>query len=584
MNKALKIAVILSAVDNMSATVKTAFGNLQSELLKGGALVAGGIGLGQSLVDFTESFQNMEDAAAKAKISMMGPGAVLDPAVLSEVTNFAAHLSEEYGNTTANYLDMVRVMRNNRLTESDIMGGAGKAAAMFGELFNILPKESALFAARMKNDMRVAVADMPLMLDLAARLHNAGVGTTGSETIQELTEFYGKAGLGATNLGVSGLEDTKKLGALGGIFMAKGLSGQTVGTNFRRIFDGLRDAERMGKVTNASLASGVKLEFFKDGKFAGIENFTNQLAKLQGLDPQKVDAILKPFSGKQGLSTDFLDYLVKFGSTDLAEFNERLDDQANLQEKVTVSLDTLSMHILRAQRTWENARAAIVASGFGEAIKDVFKLSKSVANATIEFAKSHPTIARWTLYAVGLTSALIFLIGIFKAVAATLAFLSLPGLFGAIGFAVWALKYHIVTGLIPALEAMGIASYSALGPIGLLLLTMVALNKAVAEYKFEGDTSPMAVGSLAARTGMYFGKKSAEEKSLNKPTRHSRTSNDIKTYTYSPTITLDSVKGKNFQEFQNVLERDFERWKKHHEEWEAEGKRRTFMRGVGGSY
>lgn len=448
MNKALKIAVILSAVDNMSSVVKSAFGNLQSELLKGGALVAGGIGLGQSLVDFTESFQNMEDAAAKAKISMMGPGGVLDPKVLAEITNFSANLSEEYGNTTANYLDMVRVMRNNRLTEEDIMGGAGKAAAQFGELFNILPKESALFAARMKNDMQVAVRDMPLMLDLAARLHGAGVGTTGYETIHELTEFYGKAGLGAINLGVSGLEDTKKLGALGGVFMSKGLTGQTVGTNFRRIFDGLRDAERLGKVTSTALGNGVELEFFKGGKFAGIENFTNQLAKLEGLDAQQIDAVLKPFSGKQGLSTDFLNYLVKFGGKDIAEYNKRLDEQANLQEKVAVSLDTLSMFILRAQRTWENARAAIVASGFGEALKDVFKLSKAVAEATITFAHSYPKIAKWTTYAIGMASVMLVLVGVFKMFAATMAFLKVPAIFTAITGA--------ITGLEVALMSSGI--------------------------------------------------------------------------------------------------------------------------------
>lgn len=417
MNQSLKIAVILGAVDQMSGVVNSAFSNAQKQFTKGSAMFATGLGIGQAMVNFAEDFKTLEDAATKTKISMMTEGGVFDVGKYAEIENFTQDLAEKYGNTTANYLDMVRIMRNNRLNPEDIMGGAGESAAMFGELFNVLPKEAALFAARMKNDMQVSVKDMPLMLDLAARLHGAGVGTTGEETINDLTEFYSKAGIGAVNLGVTGLEDAKKLGALGGLFITKGVSAASVGTNFRRIFDGLRDAERIGKVGATASQYGVSLEFFKDGKFAGIDNFQKQLSKLQGLDPQKVDEILKPFSGKQGLSTDFLDYLVKFGDTDIADFTERINEQADIHDKVSLSLKTLTMYQLRSERSWENARAAL-AEGYTPAMKEAYEISSKFANAVKEFAVEHPTIIKWGAAIIAGAAALTMMAGGIWAVSA----------------------------------------------------------------------------------------------------------------------------------------------------------------------
>jgi hypothetical protein len=565
MNQSLKIAVILGAVDQMSGVVNSAFSNAQRQFTRGSAMFSAGLGIGQSMVNFAEDFKTLEDAATKTKISMMTEGGLFDVGKYAEIENFTKDLSEKYGNTTANYLDMVRIMRNNRLNPEDIMGGAGESAAMFGELFNVLPKEAALFAARMKNDMQVSVKDMPAMLDLAARLHGAGVGTTGEETINDLTEFFSKAGLGAVNLGVTGLDDAKKLGALGGLFVTKGVSAASVGTNFRRIFDGLRDAERIGKVGATANQYGVSLEFFKDGKFAGIDNFQKQLTKLQGLDPQQIDAVLKPFSGKQGLSTDFLDYLVKFGDTDISEFNKRINEQADIHDKVSLSLQTLTLYQLRSERSWENTRAAL-AEGYTPAMKEAYEISMKFAEVVQDFAEQNPTIIKWGAGIIAGGAALLTLAGGIKAVGAVW------GMIKVIEFSAVADGFILMAG---AIRTFGIAIGTYLPEITALAIIVAGIYEA---YKYFSEMHQEAFKMNEGQTPIdnpYFGPISvAEIKKGN--TGIVKPNNGLnQTLTYAPTVIVQGT--ADAEKMKQLLQSDKNEFWRKYQDMENQ-KRRTSIK------
>ena len=129
------------------------------------------------------------------------------------------------------------------------------------------PGVIAEFAARMRNDMGIPVSDMGKMMDVIARTRNVGVGKTGQETVTEMNEYFSKVGLGLANLHVGGVQTGSDMAALGAVFMRRGISGQMVGTNFRRILDGLRDPERSGKANAVANQYGKNLEFFdKAGK------------------------------------------------------------------------------------------------------------------------------------------------------------------------------------------------------------------------------------------------------------------------------------------------------------------------------
>jgi hypothetical protein len=557
MNKALKIAVILSAVDNMSAVVKSAFGNLQSQYLKGSTMIAAGIGVGKAMENFTEDFKNLEDAAIKTKIAMMREGGLFDQAMLTKVTNFATDLASQYGNTTANYLDMVRIMKNNRLTENDIMGGAGDAVAQFAELYNVLPAEAASFASKMKNDMKIPAEEIGQMLDMASRLHGSGVGKTGTEAIYDLTEFYAKTALEAPSLGIHGLKDAQQLGILGSLFMTKGLTGQTTGTNLSRIFNAMQDPAKVKQMEQIAASFGKNLDLGKNGKIDSIGKFVEELRKLNDLDPGQINKIMQPFGGLEGMDNRMLKFLGRFGE-EYDHLYQRYSEQADMHDKVQVSLQALSMSQLRAERSWQNTRAALVA--YNPELKKYYEYSKKAAENTKLFAEQHPTILKWATRIIFAGGAILILLGAFKIFMATMAYLAVVPMLSSIGFAVWALKYHIVTGLIPALHSMGLAWAGALGYAGALLATMYLMNDFLEGDKVKGD-SFFGVSAIPVKLSRYFsGGSNSDTLSTNNIKPVASAGGGDSTIVYSPNMTFSgNVNKAELDKANEEAQRSFEK-------------------------
>ena len=179
-----------------------------------------------------------------------------------------------------------------------------------------------------------------------------------------------------------------------GIFIRRGISGQTVGNNFRRIFDGLRDADKLKKSQLAAKEFGLSLDFYgKDGKFAGIDNFVEQIGKLQGLSGTKVSAILKPFSGKQGLSTDFLEFLAKDGKTGMIEMKKQLEQQDSLDNRYARLMSSAKKRGEVSKTNWENAKVAI-GTTLLPILKKAYDQFAKISTTIAEFSRVHPTLVK----------------------------------------------------------------------------------------------------------------------------------------------------------------------------------------------
>ena len=377
----------------------------QMQLARNGTLLIGAGKEGLNLInDTTEAWGRMQAAGLETQAAIMKPGGMLDVEMYDKIFEMSQRLSERYANNATAYLDMVRILKNNKISEKDILGGIGEATAKLADLFEQMnPGVIAEFAARMRNDMGIPVGEMTRMMDVIARARNVGVGKTGQETVTEMNEYFSKVGLGLANLHVSGIESGSDMAALGALFMRRGISGQTVGTNFRRILDGLRDPERSGKANAIATEFGKHLEFFdKKGKFEGIENFVAQLDKLQGLNPDAIAAILKPFSGRQGLSTDFLEYLANDGLKSFNDIRKSMADQATMDEKLTKIMSGLNYQKKVFDTSWDNTKAAM-----GGALNDLMTNFYEGMNKTVvairEFVQEHPRLTRmlmtFTLFA-----------------------------------------------------------------------------------------------------------------------------------------------------------------------------------------
>lgn len=424
MNKQLKIALLLTAVDKMSSVIGKAFGMSEESMSKfkaatkyfaeGSALMGAGEKLASTLKPAINAFADAEEASNDLKASMLDSNGILNQNLFNRIDKMTQQLSNKYVGTKASYLDMVRVLKNNRIDEKDVLDGIGEATAQLADYFKMLPASVGEFFSHMKNDMGVQVKDMGNLADMIARIHGAGVGKTGEEATNEMTEFFGKASLGAANLGVQGLKATKELGALGALFMSRGLSGATVGTNFRRIFDGMRDADKLGKATAMAKQLGVQLQLFdKKGHFLGMDNFIQQIGKLEKLKPQQISGILKAFGGKQGLSTDFMEYLAQHGLEGFSEFNKKIEEQAKLTKKLSVIMSGLNYVHRVINAIWQNAKVNFGAS-MGPALHLFAHLIEKVVSKIGNLVSLHPRIMKFISAIIAFTSAALMIAGVIK--------------------------------------------------------------------------------------------------------------------------------------------------------------------------
>ena len=428
MDKLLKIALMLTAIDNMSNVVNNATTNAMSSMKKLKAYSMAEFGNGfmmleagkqgfESMKPAVDAFGDMQEAGIRLQNSLMKPGGIFDKKVYDNMYKSAQHLSDGYTGSTEDYLKMMEVLKNNKISPDEILGGIGEATAKLGHLFKMQPAAIGEFAAHMRNDMGVPVKDMQKVMDLTQRIQAVGVGKSGEETVYELNQFFSKVGLGLANLKVQGIESSKAMGALGAIFMSKGLSGENVGTNFRRILDGLRDPAKIKKAME--LAQGYGLKGFNmhinEGDPLGVEHFVAKLGMLKGMSTEAVAAILKPFSGRQGLSTDFLELLAHSGVGDYNSMAKRINDQGTLTQKEANLHKGLNQNILIFKSSWKNTIAEI-GSAAAPFLTKMFVLLNKCAVALRNFVHNHPQITKIAMGFLSVVSAALMFGGAFKIV------------------------------------------------------------------------------------------------------------------------------------------------------------------------
>lgn len=419
MDKTLKIALILTAVDKMTSVISGATNaatrkiqEMQEKsskyLMQGMALTTAGAGGFAMLGKAKDAFAKLQDASNDLKISMLRDGGILDQSTFDKLDKFTNTLSSKFTGSAADYKDMVSVMKRNGLQPADILGGTGEAVAQLAVLFDMLPSNIGLFASRMKMDMGVSNNEMTKMTDLVARLYGSGVGERPDEAVHEMTEFYSQVGIGLKALNVTGVESAKTVGALGGMFIKTGMSGAKVGSNFRRIFDGVRDGTKLAKANEQAAKFGITLDMFdKKGNFRSIDNFVGQIGKLRGLNPANIAAILKPFGGRQGLSTDFLELLAgKHGVPVFNEFIKSLSDQATQADKLKQKMSSLNKQQEVMSTNYTNMIAAMGKPLFENELTKIYTLLGKVADKITLFARAHPDLAKFITISVALVSAI----------------------------------------------------------------------------------------------------------------------------------------------------------------------------------
>lgn len=429
----------------------------------GAAGMAAGRQAARPVLAVVDAYRQQEDAASQLRASMMGPGAKVGED-FQKINDLAVQLGDRLPGTTADFLEMMTMLRRQGMSSQVILGGLGESAAYLGVQLRMPVTEAAEFAAKMQDATGTVERDMMGLMDVIQRTFYLGVDS--GNMLQGFTKMSPVLSI----IKKKGLEAVNSLAPMLVMFDQAGMKGEASGNAVRKVVFGAMDAK---KVAKGSAAAGVKLDF-TDGKgnFGGFDKMYDQLDKLSALTDQKRLGALKAIFGDDAETQQALQVLMEKGRAGYSEVVAKMAAQANLRERVNEQLKTIS-------NLWEAATGAFtnVMAGVGETVgDDVKRLSTwlgEVANKLGAWVKENPGLVRaLTLTTAGIAGVLIVsgaLLMMFAAVVGPLLlakFLFSKLAIGAFGAraAAW--------GLVPALKAIGkaVMGFAKANPLMLIVL------------------------------------------------------------------------------------------------------------------
>lgn len=446
----LDFALIVRLVDNLTGPLRgvgQALDGVAKQAAKlqevgarlqnvGAAATAVSAGLTAGIVKTVSAFADLEDATTRAEVAFMGVGGVVDP-IFKSISDKAIDLGNKLPGTTRDFTQMASALKEAGLASKTIAEGGLEATAYLRVLMgNLAPEQAASLTATFKNSLGIAEADFMKFVDVVQRQKFAfGIDA------QEFAYTAKYIGPVVQQLGMGGLEASKSMVVLGGVLSEAGIKGEQLGTSMRAVFLALPDmAETMKKkgLTGELSKAGIQLDFFKNGKFLGVENMLAQLEQLKALGPQKMLSVVKELFGTE--SATAIAKLIESGTDGYNAAATKLAQQATLQARVDKVLSTFRSAWDAAMGTIENTLAA--AGGlFGEELKALANGINDAAAAVQGWIEANPKLASTIgMVVVGLT-------GFFAAVATL-------GLVGGT--------------IIAGLGMLGSALAVLLGPIGLI--------------------------------------------------------------------------------------------------------------------
>lgn len=471
-NSILQLALVMSLVDKTSSPLRTVAGsadktgkavdkatkavrNLESAssrlAKKSMAMIAYGSGwetFADSIVDKfkkpIDAYARLESGMSSLKVAMMdSTGAVSGR--FKELSDLAVDLSNKLPTTAEEMHKVAAAGLAMGMSEDVMINGGLKAAsnfamaAMGGDFGRSMEITNTLQQA-----WNVDAGDLTKSLDLLARAKSVGVNT------EDMLSALAKTGMQAQGRNEAGYGNLEKMiPYLVTVMKGSGMSGDVVGSNFSKM---------MSKALVTDVAKfrkdfKINLEFVKDGKFAGLENMVEELQKLSKLDASRQAMAIKQLFGDSVELQNIVFKLISEGNRGVGNMYNAMQKFATIQNKVDEGNNTLSAKWNAFTGTLDTSLGKLTEplDGILKAVVD--NLNKAAA-ALGKFAKNNETFVKiigssvltfgLTILAVG---KLIMFIGAFG--------IYLSGLikvWEALKFGLFAVKYHIVTGLIPALQ------------------------------------------------------------------------------------------------------------------------------------
>lgn len=438
----------------------------------GGAGAAGmvtGRAIAQPVIRSLGAFSDQEDSATQLRGSMMqADGSVSEE--FQRITDLATRLGDRLPGTTAEFQEMMTMLRRQGLSAQTILGGTGEAAALLGVQLRMPVTEAAEFSAKMQDATRTSEKDMLGLMDMIQRTFYLGVDS--GNMLQGFTKLSPVLSI----LKKEGLEASNMLAPFLVMMDQTGMAGESAGNAIRKVFQAGFDDKKLKK-TNAALKemkAGFNLDFTNGkGEFGGLPKMFEQLKQLEKLDTTKRTTVIKELFGDDSETLQVLNTLMTKGQAGYDEIVAKMAAQADLQKRVNVQLGTLSNVVEAAQGTFTNVMASVGETVAGDA-KGIVDWLGEISSGVGAWVKENPALTAGITRVVAVLAALYAGLG---AVMLALAGLAAPLLIMRLGFGMLGVRLPGIITLVRMLAMgfvrLGIALLTT--PIGWFVLAVAAL-------------------------------------------------------------------------------------------------------------
>ncbi|CAG2144364.1 hypothetical protein LMG31506_02990 [Cupriavidus yeoncheonensis] len=356
-----------------------------------GMLAAGGVGA-MSLRAPLRAFTELDDSLTNMQVAMMDRTGGL-PVLFGKIKQQTIDLGNKLPGTTADFVNAATALKEQGMPLEAIAGGALKASAHLAVVMKLVPEQAAEMTAKLREAFQIPEAEFDRMADLSQRA-KFGFGLKSDDLLLG-AKYYG----GKTNaLGLTGAENVRKVYALQGMAAQQGMDGSTFGTNFGQMLTRLgmmqerlhKNSKEMKAVSATLKTAGIQLEFFKDGKFSGVDNMVLQLDKLRSLTQEKRLQVLTRLFGEEGGRP--ADLIARNGLEGYRKALEAMDAEASLDQRIDKSLTSFKNKSEALAGTWTNFLAAT-----GEPLANLFtpvmgKLNDIVGGPMMKFVDQNKTL------------------------------------------------------------------------------------------------------------------------------------------------------------------------------------------------
>ncbi|EJJ6651765.1 phage tail tape measure protein [Salmonella enterica] len=353
----------------------------------GAGAMAAGVATGMTLLAPVRAYSESENAANQLAGSMMGPGGKVAPE-FEKINKLALALGDKLPGTTADFQNMMTMLRRQGMSAQVILGGLGESAAYLGVQLQMAPTAAAEFAAKLQDATQTSEKDMMSLMDLIQKGFYAGVDSG------NMLQGFSKISSAMDIINKKGLDAAKTFAPLLVMADQTGMAGESAGNAYRKVFQAALDADNIKAVNDDLKEKGAGIKFnFSDGKggFGGLENMYAQLDKLKKLNPETRMATIKDLFGNDSETLQVLNNMISKGIQGYRETAAKLENQASLRERVDASLNTLGNKWEAATGTFTNAMASI-GETVAPALKNLADWLGELASRLDGFVKRHPSL------------------------------------------------------------------------------------------------------------------------------------------------------------------------------------------------